>query len=204
MAISTCTPLTVVDGSNRTPMTDLLDLARQAWTLHVGRRALLVRAATVRDLPAVAQMHRRCSARSLLDRYKFGGRPPTVAALDAELRNPHGIVVVTPEGRVVAHAALAQDAGHSFTCAELTLLVEDAWQKRSIGRELLAHLAGVAQVQGWSELIVHPGTAVPAAQRLMVEAGRTRMVPGTDAHLHTYLPESATLGLGAVRQRLAG
>lgn len=46
--------------------------------------------------------------------------------------------------------------------------------------------------------------AVAAAQRLMVEVGRTRMVPDIDMHLHTYLPDSARLGLGAVRQRLAG
>jgi hypothetical protein len=29
-------------------------------------------------------------------------------------------------------------------------------------------------------------------------------VPDVDVHLHTYLPESAALGLGSVRQRLAG
>ncbi|WP_460604756.1 GNAT family N-acetyltransferase [Jatrophihabitans fulvus] len=206
-ATTTCASLTLAGDpgdSRRNPMTDLLELAQRPWTMHIGRRALLVRPAGVRDLPAVAQMHRRCSARSLLDRYKFGGRPPTAAALDAELRTPHGFLVMTDDGRVVAHGGIARDPRHGYTCAEATVLVEDAWQRRGVGSELLSHLAGVAQVQGFTELIAYPGTAVPAAQRLMVEAGRTRMVPGPDAHLHTYLPEAATLGLGPVRQRLAG
>jgi hypothetical protein len=30
------------------------------------------------------------------------------------------------------------------------------------------------------------------------------MVPGPEVHLHTYLPEAASLGLGSVRERLAG
>ena len=68
----------------------------------------------------------------------------------------------------------------------------------------MSHLAGAAQVAGYNELIAYPATAVAAAQRLMVEVGRTRMVPDVHAHLHTYLPETATLGLGSVRQRLAG
>jgi GNAT superfamily N-acetyltransferase len=84
------------------------------------------------------------------------------------------------------------------------VLVEDAWQQRGVGGELLSHLAGVAQVAGFNELIAYPATAVPTVQRLMLEVGRTRMVPDADAHLHTYLPETATLGLGSVRQRLAG
>ncbi|SHH17965.1 Acetyltransferase (GNAT) family protein [Jatrophihabitans endophyticus] len=183
---------------------DLLALARQPWTMHIGRTPIVVRRATVRDLRGVGQMHRRCSARSLLDRYRQGGRPPTPAALDAELRNPTGFVAVTADGGVVATASVRRDPGHSYVCAEAAVLVEDGWQRRGIGSELLSHLAGVAQVAGFTELIAYPGTAIPAAQRLMVEVGRTRMVPDVNAHLHTYLPEAATLGLGSVRQRLAG
>jgi hypothetical protein len=38
----------------------------------------------------------------------------------------------------------------------------------------------------------------------MLDIGRTRVVPDVDLHLHTHLPESAALGLGSVRRRLAG
>lgn len=179
-------------------------LVDETWVLRVGRQSLLIRPSSVRDLPALARMHSRCSARSLLDRYRAGGRPPTVAALDSALRRPLGIVAVTPTGDVVASGSLGRDPAHSERCAEVGLLIEDSWQGLGIGRELITHLAGVAQVVGFHELIAYPATAVVAAQRLMLEIGRTRQVPDTDLHLHTFVPDSAALGLGAVRQRLAG
>lgn len=165
---------------------------------------MIVRPTRVRDLAAVAQMHRRCSARSLLDRYRQGGRPPTAAALDVELRNRFGVVVMRADGSAIATAAIRRDRGHHQLSAETSVLVEDRWQGLGIGSELVAHLAGVAQAAGFHELIAYPATAVPAAQRLMIEVGPTRMVPDLEAHLHTYLPDAATLGLGSVRQRLAG
>jgi GNAT superfamily N-acetyltransferase len=149
-------------------------------------------------------MHSRCSARSLLDRYRSGGRPPAVAALDHTLRSPHSVVVVTTEGDVIATGSLMRDRTHNHFCAEVGLLVEDRWQQLGIGSELITHLAGVAQVVGYQELIAYPATAVAAVQRLMLDVGRTRQVPDVEVHLHTYLPNSATLGLGSVRQRLAG
>ncbi len=183
---------------------NLAGLVRQPWTLRVGRDPLTVRPSTARDLAAVAQMHSRCSARSLLDRYRWGGRPPAVAALDRALRRPHSIIAVTSAGDVVATGTLEHDRIHNQYCVEVGLLVEDRWQRLGIGTELMSHLAGVAQVAGYHELIAYPATALPAVQRLMVEVGRTRMVPDVDAHLHTYLSESSSLGLGSVRQRLAG
>jgi L-amino acid N-acyltransferase YncA len=179
-------------------------LVRQPWMLRVGRQPLVVRPSTARDLAGVARMHTRCSARSLLDRYRSGGRPPAVAAIDHALRRPYSVVAVTTSGDIVAIGALDRDRTHNAFCAEVGLLVEDQWQRLGIGGELMCHLAGIAQVAGYHELIAYPATAVAAAQRLMIEVGRTRMVPDVEAHLHTYLSESATLGLGSVRQRLAG
>ncbi|WP_375497188.1 GNAT family N-acetyltransferase [uncultured Jatrophihabitans sp.] len=189
----------------RTEIDELAALSRRPWTLRVGNQPMIVRTSTARDIAAVAQMHRRCSARSLLDRYRSGGRAPAVAALDWSLRNPLSFVTVTTDGSVIATVSVRRDPEHNYLCAEAQLLVEDRWQRLGIGSELMTHIAGVAQVAGYNELIAYPATAVPAAQRLMIEIGRTRMVPDTaNAHLHTYLPESATLGLGSVRQRLAG
>jgi GNAT superfamily N-acetyltransferase len=99
---------------------------------------------------------------------------------------------------------LERDRVHNEYCVVAGLLVEDGWQRLGIGSELIGHLAGVAQVAGYRELIAYPATALHAAQRLMIEVGRTRMVPDTEAHLHTYLSEASSLGLGSVRQRLAG
>lgn len=188
----------------RNEIDDLTDLARRPWMLRVGHQPMIVRPSSQRDLAAVAQMHRRCSARSLLDRYRTGGRAPTIAAMDPALRDPLSLVVVTADGSVVATGSVRRDPLHSYLCAETALLVEDGWQRHGIGGELMTHLAGVAQVAGFNELIAYPATATAVAERLMIEVGRTRMVPDANTHLHTYLQAGATLGLGSVRQRLAG
>ena len=102
----------------RTEMDDLVACPAAPWTMHVGRTPMIVRPSTVRDLAAVAQMHRRCSARSLLDRYRAGGRAPAVAALDTELRNPNSFVAVTADGSVVATGSIRRDPTHNYLCAE--------------------------------------------------------------------------------------
>lgn len=212
IATTTCTRPTSVHSqggpdrseSFRAEQSELGGLARMPWSFRVQGEPLLVRPSTARDIAAVAQMNHRCSPRSLLDRYHSGGRPPTVASLDWALRNPQSFVAVRPNGSVVAQVSTRPDPSHHNFCAEVELLVEDRWQRLGIGTELMTHIAGVAQVIGYTELIAYPATAVPAAQRLMVEIGRTRMVPDLRAHLHTYLPDGATLGLGTVRERLAG
>jgi GNAT superfamily N-acetyltransferase len=184
---------------------ELTRLVRRPWLLRVDAHTLLIRPSTARDLRATAAMHGRCSAHSLLDRYRSGGRPPAVLALDYQLRGPLSFVAMTRDGDIVATALATTDADHGDESAQVGLLVEDAWQGLGIARELLTHLAGGARVAGYTQLVAHPGTAVLAAQRLMIDVGRTRMVPHPlSPHLHTALPEGATLGLGPVRERLVG
>lgn len=211
MSRSVVPSCTVASGGRLTdppaPDERLLALSRQPWTIQperADRDVLLVRPSTIRDLHAVAAMHRRCSARSLLDRYRSGGRPPAVAALDSELRNPLTVVAVDPRGAVVAIASVERDRDHGPTSAVAGLLVEDRWHQRYVGTELLLHIAGAAQAAGFTELISYPATAVAVAKHMVVDIGRTRFVPGQNTHLHTALPDSAALGLGSVRQRLAG
>ena len=93
---------------------------------------------------------------------------------------------------------------HGRDSAEIGLLVEDEWQGIGIGRELLVHLAGAAVVCGYTELVAYTATSTVPMQRLMLEVGHPRVVPDpAHSHLHMALPESAALGLGAVRERLA-
>src|SRR6478672_10293233 len=102
---------------------------RAPWMLYVYGTALTVRGAVPQDLPGVALMHGRCSAKSLLDRYRTGGRPPAILVLDRHVRDPLSFVVTTDNGRVVALARVAPDPAHAFGSAEIALLVEDQWQR---------------------------------------------------------------------------
>lgn len=201
--LTTCVPAIPADETLAPVNAELLELATQPWLVRLGGSSALVRPAGQHDLPAIARMHRRCTARTLLDRYRLGGRPPSAVALDAEVRNPYCFVVSTPGGDAIALAGVRRDPFHGGTSAELTLLVESKWQQQGLGGTLTSHLAGVAYAAGFTELIAYPATAIGPAQRLMTDVGRTRMVPATDAHMHTVLAEGATLGLGPVRQKLA-
>jgi predicted N-acetyltransferase YhbS len=190
------------DGAPR--HASLTGMVRQPWAVRVGRTSVVIRGARPRDLAAVAAMHARCTPQTLLNRYRTGGRRPAVVALELQLRQPLSFVASTYDGVVVATAVAGVDGNHGQDAAVVGLLVEDAWQAQGLGRELMSHVSGGALVCGYSEIIGYPATSVAAVQRLMIDIGHTRIV--TDPHrphLHTYLPESAALGLGPVRERLA-
>ena len=181
------------------------ELVGEPWTLRVDGVELTVRPSSQHDLAGTAVMHRRCSARSMLGRYRLGGRPPAVLALDRQLRQPMSFVVALRQSGpgpapIIATASLATDARHDESSAEIALLVEDSWQRLGIGRELVRHLAGAAALAGYHDLVAYPGAAMAGVQRLMVRVGTTRMVPGEDGgHLHTMLAPSAMHGLGPLR-----
>ncbi len=182
----------------------LIPLVRRPWLLRAGAANLVIRPAVARDLEAVANMHARCSARSLLDRYRVGGRGPSVTAMQRQLRRPLAFVAATPRGAILALAIAGIDVNHGRDSAEIGILVEDEWQGVGIGRELIVHLAGAAVVCGYTELIAYTATSTVPMQRLLVEVGHPRVVSDpTHSHLHMPLPEAAALGLGAVRERLA-
>jgi GNAT superfamily N-acetyltransferase len=172
--------------------------------LRAGTTNLMIRPAVARDLEAVANMHARCSARSLLDRYRAGGRGPAVTALHRQIRRPLAFVAATQRGAVLAFAVAGIDANHGRESAEIGIIVEDEWQGIGIGREMMVHLAGAAVVCGYTELVAYTATTIVPMQRLLFEVGHPRVVPDAlHSHLHMTLPESAALGLGAVRERLA-
>lgn len=204
---SSCTPASAPrspTGNDACPHSSLAVWVRQPWLVHLGDEKLLIRGSGPRDLTALGAMHARCSPRSLLDRYRAGGVGPSASALDRMLRRTLSFVACTAGGEIVAAAVAAADPCHNADSAEVGLLVEDGWQRRGVGRELLTHLAGAAFCCGYSELIAYPATARASTQRLAVRIGRTRLVAEqNNTHLHTELRESATLGLGAVREHLA-
>ena len=145
----------------------LLEQVRAPWLHYVDGAALTIRGARPQDLPAVALMHRRCSAKSLLDRYRTGGRAPAIIVLDRQVREPMSFVVTTEDGRVVASSRIGADGLHQFGSAEISMLVEDGWQRLGIGRALLRHCAAAAAFAGYRQLISYPGTTATSVQRLM-------------------------------------
>ena len=78
---------------------------REPWMLYLHGTPLTVRGAGPQDLPGVALMHGRCSPKSLLDRYRTGGRAPAIIVLDRHVRDPLSFVVTIrgrPDRRDVA------------------------------------------------------------------------------------------------------
>jgi len=170
--------------------------------LYADGSMLHVRGAMPHDLPGVAMLHRRCSAKTLLDRYHSGGRAPAVLILDRDLRVPLSFVVSTNEGRVVAQAQVSPDTDHTIGSAQIAMLVDDQWQALGIGRALLRHCAAAAALSGYRQLIAYPATTLPVIHRLMGSVGTTRVITDPSRHLHTSLPQSARDGLGNVHGSL--
>lgn len=107
---------------------------RDVLTLPEGSD-ITVRRADTRDVPAAKAMHERCSARTLGMRYLNHLLSP---------RFGRTLAVQTASGRLVGLGHLLWDGDET----EVALLVEDGWQRRGIGGELLARLVAMAADAG--------------------------------------------------------
>ncbi|MER5193539.1 GNAT family N-acetyltransferase [Streptomyces sp. NPDC002884] len=107
--------------------------------------AITVRRADAGDLAASKAMHERCSSRTLGMRYHG-----PVGDADRYLRHllsprfGRTLAVQTPSGRVVGLGHLLWDGDET----EVALLIEDQWQRRGIGAELLGRLVAMAVEAG--------------------------------------------------------
>ncbi|MFB7667423.1 GNAT family N-acetyltransferase [Kitasatospora sp. NPDC056138] len=102
---------------------------------------LTVRRADADDKAAALAMHHRCSKEALRRRY-HGPVNDADRYLDHLLDPRHGqtLAVETTERRIVALAHLMWDDDS----AEVALLVEDDWQRRGLGVDLLRRMAALA------------------------------------------------------------
>ncbi|UXY26202.1 GNAT family N-acetyltransferase [Streptomyces sp. HUAS TT20] len=103
--------------------------------------AITVRRADTRDVEAAKAMHERCSARTLGMRY-HGPIGDADRYLNHLLSPRFGrtLAVQTASGRIVGLGHLLWDGDET----EVALLVEDEWQQRGIGGELLGRLVAMA------------------------------------------------------------
>lgn len=118
--------------------------SRDVLTLPEGN-AITVRRADQSDVDAASAMHERCSERTLSLRY-HGPVGDADRYLDHLLSPRHGrtLKVQTASGRLVALGHLLWDGDET----EVALIVEDAWQRRGIGSELLGRLVALAVEAG--------------------------------------------------------
>lgn len=117
---------------------------RDVLTLPEGNE-ITVRRAGTSDLAAAREMHDRCSPKTLGLRYH--GPVGDADRYLGHLLSPRfgrTLAVETASGRLVALGHLLWDGEET----EVALLVEDAWQQRGIGAELLRRLVTMAAEAG--------------------------------------------------------
>ncbi|TGB01584.1 GNAT family N-acetyltransferase [Streptomyces sp. MZ04] len=118
--------------------------SQDVLTLAEGN-SITVRRADTADVEAAKAMHDRCSGRTLSMRY-HGPVRDADRYLNHLLSPRFGrtLAVQTASGRIVGVGHLLWDGDET----EIALLVEDEWQRRGIGTELLGRLVALAVEAG--------------------------------------------------------
>jgi GNAT superfamily N-acetyltransferase len=130
--------------------------------------ALVLRPGTNADEDAVAGLHTRCSMRTMFNRYHSGMRTVPRRWLHRLLNPPRGTTILAQcADQVVALGQLIHTGNPD--CAEVSLLVEDAWQRRGVGAALLDALAADARAAGYAELVAW---CLPSENALVRTAAR--------------------------------
>jgi N-acetylglutamate synthase-like GNAT family acetyltransferase len=151
------------------------------------RDEVVVRPAGVADLPAIVDLHARCSDQTLRYRY-LSARPPRAELLRALLQRTETLVAER-DGRIVAMGNLHLVG----PVAELALLVEDAWQGNGLGSRLGAALTGRAVDLGADELVAVTAGSNQRVHVLLADIGLRMSVHYVDgvAYVRGPLPPDA-------------
>ncbi|MER7728378.1 GNAT family N-acetyltransferase [Streptomyces sp. NPDC096323] len=165
--------------------------SEQVLTLPEGN-AITVRRADGGDLEAARAMHDRCSERTL--RLRYHGPVRDADRYLEHLLSPRfgrTLAMQTASGRTVALGHLLWDGDET----EVALLVEDDWQRRGIGSELLGRLVALAVEAGCESVYA----VTQASNTGMVAAMRALSLPLDYQIEEGTLVITARLGATAVR-----
>ncbi|MFD8823875.1 GNAT family N-acetyltransferase [Streptomyces sp. NPDC059605] len=164
---------------------------KDVLTLPEGNE-ITVRRADHDDLPAARAMHGRCSEQTLRLRY-HGPVRDADRYLDHLLSPRFGrtLAAQTASGRLVALGHLLWDGDET----EVALLVEDDWQRRGIGSELLGRLVALAAEAGCESVYA----VTQASNTGMVAAMRALSLPLDYQIEEGTLVVTARLDAAAVR-----
>jgi len=131
---------------------------------------LVIRRGDQQDLDAVAALHTRCSARSLFARYHSGVRTMPRRLLHRLLTPPRGRTLLAVCGRdVIGIGQLIRTTQPEE--AEVSLLIEDSWQRNGIGTAVLRRLVATARAEGHRELVAWCLPGESAFERTAIQAG---------------------------------
>ncbi|MGH3904889.1 MAG: GNAT family N-acetyltransferase [Pseudonocardiaceae bacterium] len=132
---------------------------------------VVLRAATAADAPLVAALHARCSPHTR-SRRSLPTRPGLSSAVLGRLVGADGstgVLALTTDGG--AAVGLANLAGADDSTAEISLMVEDAWQGRGVGTALTRKLVDMARAEQLTELVAISHADNHAMTRMLRRAG---------------------------------
>ena len=165
--------------------------AEQTTLLLPDGAELLVREAAADDLDGVRRLHARTSPQSRGRRYLGTATTPSDTRLRRLLEPVSGTTLLavhfdpaTGEEQVVAAGTLATEGD----LGEVTLLVEDAWQRRGIGTVLLRRLIAWAARADLEAVVAHVGAENVAMLRTLRRLGADGTADRDGALLSVTLP----------------
>ncbi|MBR8742782.1 GNAT family N-acetyltransferase [Nocardiopsis sp. MG754419] len=160
-------------------------------------RELSLRQVTESDAAALRDLHRRCSPRTMRDRYLAGIRALSPRMARVFCDPERGLTLaVRPEGEdapvALAHLMYTLDPG----VGEIAFLVEDSWQGRGVGTALVRALTVIAADWGLAEVRAETTLANTGMLRIMRRFGAAiRTQAGVYVHARLPVAEAIQAGL---------
>ena len=130
------------------------DTDAQGWIEPVKAGTVWIRLAHPEDAHAVTAMHKRCSQRTLYQRYVSSGDWQEIQM--RRLSGGHSgatLVAVGDEGKVIGLGNVFPEHSGDERSAEIAVLVEDAHQGGGVGSALLRRLVRLAQRLEFEEVV---------------------------------------------------